>query len=267
MVIRNFNPRIPWMNFTTKKKYLDLHSAFVKRFENIPRHVAFIMDGNGRWAREHGFHERMSGHEKGSSNISELVISAGELGIEYMTFYTFSTENWSRPRREVEFILLDLLRRQVEKELPDMMKRDIKFNVIGNLEGIPKKTRDSLASVADATKANTGVTTTLAVNYGGRQEILEAFRRYAHDAIDDPTRLDKLDEDTFRHYLYDPELPDPDLLIRTGGDMRISNFFLWQMSYTEIYVTDVLWPDFGPDELYIALDEYNKRQRRFGAVP
>ncbi len=229
--------------------------------------MAFIMDGNGRWAREHGFRERMSGHEKGSSNISELVIATAELGIEYMTFYTFSTENWSRPQREVEFILLDLLRRQVEKELPYMMERDIKFNVIGNLDGIPKDTRNSLSKVMEATKANTGVTTTLAVNYGGRREIMDAFRRYARDTMDDPSALEKLDEKTFRNYLYDPALPDPDLLIRTGGDMRISNFFLWQMSYTEIYVTDVLWPDFGPEELHIALKEYNRRQRRFGNLP
>jgi len=225
------------------------------------------MDGNGRWAREHGFSERIAGHEKGSSNISELVIAGGELGIGYMTFYTFSTENWSRPRREVEFILLDLLRRQVEKELPDMLKREIRFNVIGNLDGIPEKTRASLAKVMDATRANTGVSTTLAVNYGGRREIMDAFRRYARDSMDDPAALEKLNEKTFRNYLYDPDLPDPDLLIRTGGDMRISNFFLWQMSYTEIYVTDVLWPDFGADELHIALEEYNRRQRRFGNLP
>lgn len=236
-------------------------------FETIPVHIAFIMDGNGRWTREHGFNERTRGHEVGAANVSKIVTAADDLGVKYVTFYTFSTENWTRPKSEVDFILLDLLVRYLHKELPFMMDRNIRFNVIGDWEGIPKVVKVSLDDVMYASRENTGLVITLAINYGGRREMLDGIKNFARSAVEDPSLIEKMDEDGFRKYLYDPELPDPDLLVRTGGNLRISNFFLWQLSYTEIYITDVLWPDFGPPELFEAIEDYNRRNRRFGALP
>ena len=225
------------------------------------------MDGNGRWTRKHGLKERTLGHEKGAMNVHNIVIAADDLGIRFVTFYTFSTENWTRPKSEVDFILQGLVVKYLRKELPFMMERNVRFNVIGDREGIPGGVNESLNGVMEATKDNRGLVITLAINYGGRREILEGAKRLALLAVDESNILDDIDEEGFREFLYDPGLPDPDLLIRTGGDMRISNFFLWQLSYTEIYVTEVLWPDFGSEEFNGALLEYNRRQRKFGALP
>jgi len=239
----------------------------VKRFESIPAHIAFIMDGNGRWAREHGFSERIRGHEAGARNIPDIVEAADDAGVRFITFFMFSTENWSRPEQEVDFILSKLLKRELLAGMARMMERKVRFRVTGNIGDIPERTRGAIGSVMEATSSNLGITATLAVNYGGRQEIVDAARRMAERAREDPALLDSLDENAFRSYLYDPDIPDPDLLVRTGGEMRISNFFLWQLSYTEIYVTDKLWPDFKEEDLYEALEEFNRRQRRFGALP
>ena len=235
--------------------------------KKIPVHVAFIMDGNGRWTLNHGLKERTLGHEKGAANVHDIVIAADDLDIGFITFYTFSTENWTRPKSEVEFILQDLLVRYLRKELPFMMERNVRFNVIGDRDGIPENVNRTLDAVSEATKENTGLRLILAINYGGRREILDGMKRLARSAMENPDILEGLDEERFRDFLYDPGLPDPDLLIRTGGDMRLSNFFLWQLSYTEIYVTETLWPDFGTDEFKEALREYDRRQRRFGALP
>lgn len=232
----------------------------------IPKHVAIIMDGNGRWARKHGAKPRTEGHERGAANISKVVSAAKDLGIGYVTFYTFSTENWTRPPPEVEFILSDLLVRYLEKDLPFMIEQDVRFGVIGDIKRLPIEARHALERVEKATAGHKAIKATLALNYGGRREILDAVKALMAKARDDPKAVTELTEVSFREYLYDPDLPDPDLLIRTGGDMRVSNFFLWQMSYTEFYSTDTLWPDFGPEHLKAALSEYAKRQRRFGGL-
>jgi len=239
----------------------------VSGLEKIPAHVAFIMDGNGRWTRNRGLKERTLGHEKGAANVHDIVIAADDLGIGFITFYTFSTENWTRPKSEVEFILQDLLVRYLRKELPFMMERNVRFNVIGARSGIPENVNRTLDDVTEATMENTGLRLILAINYGGRREILDGVKKLVRSAMENPDILEGLDEERFRDFLYDPGLPDPDLLIRTGGDMRLSNFFLWQLSYTELFVTETLWPDFGTDEFKEALREYNRRQRRFGALP
>jgi undecaprenyl diphosphate synthase len=236
------------------------------RFANIPRHVAFIMDGNGRWAQEHGNLERIEGHEKGAANIRKLVQAAEEIGIEYVTFFTFSTENWARPNTEVEFILSDLLVRYLEIELPFMKERDVRFSAIGDITALPQHTQEMIRKVRDETAGNTGVKATLALNYGGRQEILEGIRKLAKEAAEDPSVVDDLDLENFRNYLYEPEMPDPDILIRTGGEMRVSNFFLWQLSYTELWITETFWPDFGPEHLFQAVEDFNSRQRRYGGL-
>lgn len=234
--------------------------------KTIPMHVAIIMDGNGRWARKQGAKDRTEGHERGAANISKVVSAAKDLGIGHITFYTFSTENWTRPSPEVEFILSDLLVRYLEKDLPFMIEQDVRFGVIGDISRLPLEARRALERVEKATAGHTAIKATLALNYGGRREILDAVKALMARAKTDPKAAEDLTEESFRQYLYDPLLPDPDLLIRTGGDMRVSNFFLWQMSYTEFYSTGVLWPDFGPEHLLLAVTEYAKRQRRFGGL-
>lgn len=232
----------------------------------VPKHVAIIMDGNGRWARNNGAKDRTYGHERGAANISKIVSAAKGIGIGYITFYTFSTENWARPQPEVEFILSDLLVRYLERDLPFMNEQDVRFGAIGDIKRLPVEARRALERVKKATAGHKAIKATLALNYGGRREILDAVKALMDMAKTDPKVAEQLTEESFRRYLYDPDLPDPDLLIRTGGDMRVSNFFLWQMSYTEFYSTDVLWPDFGPEHLKLAISEYAKRQRRFGGL-
>jgi len=245
---------------------LNLTNIMSENFEKIPTHVAIIMDGNGRWALKQGDSERIFGHEAGAIHIADIVIRAGELGIKYMTFFTFSTENWNRPKPEIDFILSDLLVRYLEKETPIMMEHNIRFSAIGDLSALPENTQEALAKVIEKTAGNTGVKGTLALNYGGRQEILKAVKRFAQESEGDESKIKELSIDNFRNYLNDPEIPDPDILIRTGGEMRISNFFLWQLSYTELIVSETLWPDFGPDDLNKAVEEFNNRERRFGGL-
>jgi undecaprenyl diphosphate synthase len=248
------------------KGEVEAGTAVGSRYEKVPKHVAFIMDGNGRWAQEQGNLERIMGHEKGAGNIRKLVEAAEEIGIEYVTFFTFSTENWARPNAEVEFILSDLLVRYLEIELPFMKEKNVRFNAIGDISALPQHTRDMITRVKAETAGNTGVKTTLALNYGGRQEILEGIKKLARDAKEDPSVVEDLNLENFREYLYDPTMPDPDILVRTGGEMRVSNFFLWQLSYTEIWITDTFWPDFGPEHLFQAVEDFNSRQRRYGGL-
>jgi len=253
-------------NLVNKGDEVSALSAKKDRFQSIPRHIALIMDGNGRWAKNQGNFERIVGHEKGAGNIHHVVETADDLGIEYLTFFTFSTENWARPNAEVEFILSDLLVRYLELELPFMAEKNVRFNAIGDLSSLPEHTQEAIQHVKDETAGNTGIRVTLALNYGGRQEILDGIKKLAKEATEDPTVLDKLSTDNFHKYLYDPEMPDPDIVIRTGGEMRISNFLLWQMSYSEIWVTDVFWPEFGPQHLLEAVEDFNARQRRYGGL-
>ena len=228
----------------------------------LPRHVAVIMDGNGRWARGRAL-QRVEGHIAGIESVREIVTTTRELGIPYLTLYAFSKENWSRPRGEVK-ALLQLLAIYLERELSLMLEKDVRFNAIGAIGDLPAGLQEQLGSVMEKTKANGSLLLNIALSYGGRQEILRAARLIAEAA----SRGEKapIDEEAFSGYLYTAGMPDPDLLIRTSGEMRLSNFLLWQMAYTEIYVTETLWPDFRKEAYLAALKNFMGRKRRFGSL-
>ena len=230
--------------------------------EGLPRHVAIIMDGNGRWAQQRGL-SRVQGHRKGKESVREITEAARELGIEVLTLYAFSTENWERPEREVG-ALMRLLRRYLRTELAKMMRHGIRLQAIGNLRRLPKEVLAELRSVEHATRANTGMIVQLAVSYGSREEIVSAARRLARGVRDGEIAPEDIDEEMLSGALMTAGLPDPDLLIRTSGEMRLSNFLLWQVAYTELYVTDTLWPDFRRPHFEAALADYRRRERRFG---
>jgi len=225
---------------------------------NVPRHVAVIMDGNGRWARRRRWN-RVRGHREGIESVRSLVRSARRAGVRYLTLFAFSSENWGRPSREVR-ALMGMLGRFLKREVPDLKARGVRVRAVGDLERLPPGAADVLAWAQAETRGETGLDLVLALSYGGRGEILRAVRRMAAAGAD----LHGIDEEGFRRYLDAPDLPDPDLLIRTSGEMRISNFLLWQLAYTEIYVTEVLWPDFREDAFAEALAAYADRERRFG---
>jgi undecaprenyl diphosphate synthase len=228
----------------------------LKASGKLPRHIAIIMDGNGRWAKKRGLH-RLAGHQEGINSVRDIVEACGQLGINVLTLYTFSLENWRRPRIEVS-ALMGLLVRTINKEVDDLHRNNVQVRTIGHLDDLPSIARDGMLRAIEITKSNTGLILNLALSYGGRQEMLEAVERI----ISDPPK--ELTEEVFSSYLNTAGLPDPDLLIRTSGEFRVSNFLLWQMAYTELYVTDVLWPDFRRQELYRAIDVYQSRERRFG---
>ncbi len=230
----------------------------------IPQHIAIIMDGNGRWAKQQGL-PRVAGHNEGINSVREIVEASGELGIQALTLYTFSVENWNRPENEVS-ALMTLLLDTIHEEVDDLMKNNVQLQVIGDLKEIPKRTRDGMLEAIDRTKDNTGLTLNLALNYGGRQEILEAITRLYRDIQNGKHSIDEINEDLFSQYLFTKHVPDPDLLIRTSGESRISNFLLWQIAYTELYITPTYWPDFRKKELYQAILDYQCRERRFGKV-
>jgi undecaprenyl diphosphate synthase len=230
----------------------------LKESGEIPKHIAIIMDGNGRWAKRRGL-PRLAGHREGIRSVRDLVSACGELGVKVLTLYTFSRENWKRPRREVA-ALMGLLLRTIEREVDDLVAKNVQLRAIGRLEDLPQVSREAFQRAMQRTAANTGLVLNLALSYGGRQEILDAIAAYAkHPVL-------PLTEQAFESYLYTAGLPDPDLLIRTSGELRISNFLLWQLAYTELYVTDVLWPDFRRRELYSAIESYQKRERRYGRL-
>jgi undecaprenyl diphosphate synthase len=226
----------------------------------LPKHVAIIMDGNGRWAEQHGL-PRLEGHRAGVKNIRPLIEYFNERQIKYVTLYAFSTENWERPEEEVAG-LLDLLDEAIDREVPELHKRGVKISHVGRFEELPKNTQLAITRALELTKNNTGMTFSFAFNYGGRIEIVDAVRRIIADGIPPET----IDESLFNRYLYTADLPDVDLLIRTGGELRISNFMMWQTAYSEYYFTDTLWPDFTPKEAEKALIAYSRRQRRFGGL-
>lgn len=230
----------------------------------LPRHVAAIMDGNGRWATQRGM-PRVAGHNEGVNAVRNVVRAAGELGIEFLTLYAFSSENWNRPTHEVS-TLMSLLERSIDRELPELMARNVRFRVIGRPNGVPPAVRRRIEHVVDATAGNGGLTLLMAFNYGGRDELIDACRTLARDVDAGRLRPDEIDEVRLSRALYTGGVPDPDLLIRTGGEMRISNFLLWQIAYTELWITSTLWPDFGARELYLALADFQQRDRRFGRV-
>ncbi|MBE6380531.1 MAG: isoprenyl transferase [Lentisphaerae bacterium] len=227
-------------------------------------HLAIIMDGNGRWAQARGL-ERSAGHKAGAENVLKIMRSVKEFGIKYLTLYAFSTENWKRPAEEVGG-LMKLLKEFTFNQLPAMQKEDVRLNAIGRLDALPDAARLGLLAAMKATRNNRSGVLTLALNYGGRAELVDAAVKFAQEVKAGRVAPDALDENMFEKYLYDPELPPPELVVRTSGELRISNFLLWQMAYSELYITDVLWPDFDRHELQKALESFRGRDRRFGGV-
>lgn len=233
-----------------------------QELQNLPRHVAIIMDGNGRWAQQRML-QRIVGHQRGVETVRLIVEECSSLGIGYLTLYAFSSENWLRPQTEVK-ALMSLLKKYVAAETPRMLKNNIRFNVIGNRVELTADINKALDTALSKTAHCTGMTLTLALSYGGRQEIARAAVQIAREIADGKLREEDVDAELFGNYLYTLGIPDPDLLIRTSGEMRISNFLLWQTAYSEIYFTDVNWPDFTRKELHKALLDYQSRERRFG---
>ena len=229
---------------------------------NIPDHIAIIMDGNGRWAKEKNL-PRLAGHNEGINSVREIVRICGEIEVKYLTLYTFSNENWLRPSKEVSAIM-SLLMKTISKEIANLHKNNVRFNAIGDLESLPKESFDRINDGILLTKENTGLNLTLALSYGGRQELISAVKSIIKKFINKPQNYDMIDEEEFNNHLYTRDMPDPDLLIRTGGEKRISNFLLWQIAYAELYFTDVYWPDFSEKDFEMAILEYQKRERRFG---
>ncbi len=230
----------------------------------MPAHVAIIMDGNGRWATKRGL-PRTLGHREGVNKVREVTREAARLGIKVLTLYAFSTENWKRPEEEVGF-LMNLLEESLVKEIEELHKNNVVVRVSGRIHELPPALREGFHRAEEKTQHNTGLILNIALNYGGRAEIVDAARRIAAMAREGKVAVDEIDEEFFSRYLYTAGLPDPDLLIRPSGEMRLSNFLLWQSAYAELYMTPVLWPDFGPAELREAIRAFQKRQRRFGGL-
>jgi undecaprenyl diphosphate synthase len=232
--------------------------------QNLPFHVAIIMDGNGRWAKKRLLN-RIKGHEKGSESVRAIVRASREIGIRILTLYAFSTENWQRPQTEI-YALMTLLKKFLISEQKEMLDNNIRLNTIGQTERLPEDVRRELQKNMMLTRKNDGLILNLALSYGGRAEIVRAVKEIAIKAKDGRIDPDSITPDLISKHLYTAEMPDPDLLIRTSGEMRISNFLLWQLAYTEIFITDTLWPDFGKDEFMRILKNYQQRERRFGKV-
>ncbi len=228
----------------------------------LPQHVAFIMDGNGRWAKKRGM-IRLFGHKNGVKTVKEILNAAGDLGIRYVTVYAFSTENWNRPADEVSGIM-GLLSSAIDDEIENMMKNGVRVRMIGEMDRLPKYLREKVAYVIDRTKDNQKLDFIVALSYSGRWDIVEAARKIASDCADGKISPEDVCDEMFSHYLSTDNIPDPELMIRTSGESRISNFLLYQLAYSELYFTDVLWPDFNREELYKALISYQNRERRFG---
>ena len=228
----------------------------------LPQHVAVIMDGNGRWAKQHG-KARVFGHTNGVNSVRQVSEAAAELGIKYLTLYAFSTENWNRPKFEVEALML-LLVDTINKEIATMMKNNISLKAIGNLDGLPSASRKALEKGIEETSNNTGLAMVLALNYSGREEITTMVKKIAIAVKEEKLQLSEINDNLISTSLYTHDIPDPELLIRTSGEHRVSNFLLWQMAYTEFYFTPVMWPDFGKEQFYLAINDYQNRERRFG---
>jgi undecaprenyl diphosphate synthase len=228
--------------------------------ENVPEHVAIIMDGNGRWAASRGL-PRLAGHEAGTSNIRRITQAAGELGIRYLTLWAFSTENWSRPAEEVSGIVR-ILGETLDRELDELHRQGAQLRHIGSLDGLPPPMKAAILDAIELTREIDRLVLTLAFDYGGRQELLSAIRRIVADGIP----AGDIDDATIDRYLYTTNLPDPDLIIRTSGEYRLSNFLVWQSAYSELYFSPVLWPEFGPDDLEEAVRDFSRRERRFGNI-
>ena len=243
---------------------LEAMEAEVRGAGRLPQHLAIIMDGNGRWAKQRHL-PRIAGHTSSRETVRRVVRQCARLGIPTLTLYTFSQENWKRPELEVR-ALMKLLEEVLEGEYLELNANNIRLTSIGNIDALPESTRRRLQETMQRLSANTGMVLNLALSYGGRREILDAARRMATDIATGNLRAEEADEARFARYLYRPELAEPDFLIRTSGEKRISNFLLWQLAYTELYFTDVLWPDFSEEDLLLALREFQNRERRFGGT-
>lgn len=230
----------------------------------VPRHIAIIMDGNGRWAEARGM-RRVRGHENGIESVRNISEECARLGVEQLTLYAFSEENWRRPRLEIEF-LMRMLKRFLVKERDTLMRNNMRFGAIGRLDRLPADVRRELQRTAELTAKNSGTRLCLALSYGGRSELVDAMRRIAEEVATGKRKPDEISEALIAANMYQPEMPELDLVIRTAGEMRVSNFLLWQLSYAELYVTDTLWPDFRAEHLQAAIADYNRRERRFGGL-
>ncbi len=230
--------------------------------DSLPKHISIIMDGNGRWAKQKGF-LRAFGHEEGTKAVRDVVEGAAELGVKNLTLYAFSTENWNRPKLEVD-TLMRLLVSSLKKEIKTLLKNNIKLNAIGNLKSLPKKAQKELNEVIEKTKANSRMTLTLALSYGSREELIHVVKEISLKVKNEELSTEAIDESIINQHLYTQNLPDVDLLIRTSGEQRISNFLLWQIAYAELYFSNILWPDFRREDLYEAIYNYQTRERRFG---
>lgn len=238
----------------TYKEQIDL--------SRLPRHIAIIMDGNGRWAKKQGL-ARMFGHKQGVETVHNITVAATKLGIEYLTLYTFSTENWNRPKEEVDALMI-LLVDTIAKETPTLMENNVRLQTIGDIDRLPESARNKFMQCIEQTSKNTGLTMVLALSYSARWEITRAMQVAVQRAQENHLRIEDINEQLVAACMTTAEMPDPDLLIRTSGEYRISNFLLWQLAYSELYFTDCLWPEFTEEELYKAIIDYQKRERRFG---
>jgi undecaprenyl diphosphate synthase len=232
--------------------------------KNLPKHVAVIMDGNGRWAKKKG-NQRIFGHKNGVKAVRDSVEGAAELGIQFLTLYAFSTENWNRPKQEVD-ALMSLLIATINSETDTLIKNNVRLLTIGNIEGLPKKVSENLNELIKKTSQNTGLSLVLALNYSARWEIVNAVKEIIKENNNTSIDINSIDNEFFEGYLNTKNIPDPDLLIRTSGEYRISNFLIWQIAYSELYFTETLWPDFRREHLYEAIIDYQKRERRFGKI-
>jgi undecaprenyl diphosphate synthase len=230
----------------------------------VPAHIAIIMDGNGRWAKKRSM-PRVFGHKEGARSVRAITEACAEAGVKYLTLYAFSTENWKRPEKEVNY-LMELLSDYLNKEIKTLMKNNVRFLTIGNIEKLPVKVVTRLKKVTKLTSGNSGLSLVVALNYGSRREIFSAVKTIASRVKKGSLKINDITEETISRNLYTKHIPDPDLLIRTSGEMRISNFLLWQIAYSEIYVTDTLWPDFRKKELFKAIENFSGRERRYGGI-
>lgn len=249
-----------------KLPFIKKKEKLTKPYEGstIPNHVAIIMDGNGRWAKRRGL-PRIAGHKEGVDVVQETVRTATKYNVNILTMFAFSTENWKRPRAEVEFIMR-LPKQFLTTYLPELIEKNVRVETIGNTDILPAHTKEAIMNAKEKTKNNTGLLLNFAINYGGRDDIVKAVQRVATDINQSKLSVDELDETVFSDYLYTESIADPDLLIRTSGERRISNFLLWQLAYTEFWFTDVLWPDFREEVFIEALEEYERRKRRYGGI-
>lgn len=247
--------------FKKKKTHKEILN---EELTNIPKHIAIIMDGNGRWAKKKGL-PRIAGHKEGMNNVTKTVRAANKYGVEILTMYAFSTENWKRPQSEVDFIMR-LPKQFLHVYLPEMIENNVQIRTIGEFEALPTHTKEAVQYAVDQTKDNDGLILNLALNYGSRYELLRAMKEIMHEVESSSLAIDDVDEDTLSSYLYTKNMGDPDLLIRTSGEKRVSNFLLWQIAYSEFWFTDILWPDFDEGVFVQALQEYQRRKRRFGGV-